>query len=279
MNKSNKMPLLWRVLSNKYGNDLVFVNCRDRKGKESVALGFEAGPQWQGKVLVYGREDKEPVLYEGLSVIVDCGDMTLIVLSGIMKLAALSEFFDRVIDGSIDISRANLMAKEEVLKVPETERKDLEDETRIGEAGYAGFNPHENLDMEELMRRGIKNPHAASHPGAANPHAANPHAANPHAGGNAGDKAASETVTRKSTTTSSSSEGKSESPEPSSSVAEPSPSTSSSSVEKPSSSITESSAFKDESSAKPTTTLAEEDTSVDAAKGTEHATAHTKDEL
>lgn len=65
MNKSNKMPLLWKVLSSKYGDDILFVNCRDRKGKESVELGFEAGLQSKPKVLVYGREDKEPVLYEG----------------------------------------------------------------------------------------------------------------------------------------------------------------------------------------------------------------------
>ena len=65
MNKSNKTPLLWRVLSNTYGDKIVFGNCRDRKGKESVALGFEAGPQGQAKVLIYGPESNEPVLYEG----------------------------------------------------------------------------------------------------------------------------------------------------------------------------------------------------------------------
>ena len=65
MNKSNKMPLLWKVLSSKYGDDIVFGNCRDRQGRVSVDMGFEAGPQSKPKVIVYGREDKEPVLYEG----------------------------------------------------------------------------------------------------------------------------------------------------------------------------------------------------------------------
>lgn len=191
--------------------------------------------------------------------------MSRIVLSGILKLSALSEFFDRVIDGSIDITRANLNAKEEVLKVPESERKALDDETRIGDAGYAGFNPHEGLDIEELMKRGVKNPHAAHHPGGANPHADR----------NAAAKAASESIPA-----SSSSKAKSETSESSSSEAEP-PSSSPSVVE-PSSSMPETSASMDESSpkdAEPTTTLAAKETSAHTAKETEHAAEHAKDEL
>jgi protein disulfide-isomerase A6 len=68
MNKSNKMPLLWKVLSTKYGDDIVFVNCRDRQGKVSEEMGFEAELQSKHKVIVYGREDTEPVLYEGSSL-------------------------------------------------------------------------------------------------------------------------------------------------------------------------------------------------------------------
>ncbi|KAF8585428.1 hypothetical protein K439DRAFT_1632696 [Ramaria rubella] len=157
MNKSSKTPLLWRVLSNKYSDKIVFGNCRDRKGKESVKLGFEAGEQSKQKVLIYGPEDTEPILYEGS-----------------MKYASLSEFFDQVIEGSVDISRASLNAKQEVLKVPESEREALDDETKIGDGSYGGFNPHEGLDLDELMK-GLKNPfnhHGAVHPGGGKAHSA-----------------------------------------------------------------------------------------------------------
>jgi protein disulfide-isomerase A6 len=65
MNKSNKMPLLWKVLSNKYGDKVVFINCRDRRGKVSVELGFEVGEK-QHKILMYGADEAEPILYDGM---------------------------------------------------------------------------------------------------------------------------------------------------------------------------------------------------------------------
>jgi len=70
MNKSNKSPLLWRVLSNKYSHEIVFANCRDRKGKVSVEMGFEKGEQSRPKILVYGPDDTRPILYEGSSYII-----------------------------------------------------------------------------------------------------------------------------------------------------------------------------------------------------------------
>jgi len=34
------MPLLWKVLANKYGDSVVFANVRDPRGLTSKALGF-----------------------------------------------------------------------------------------------------------------------------------------------------------------------------------------------------------------------------------------------
>ncbi|KAF8507299.1 protein disulfide isomerase [Hysterangium stoloniferum] len=152
MNKSNKMPLLWKVLSNKFGDQIVFVNCRDRQGRESVALGFEAGDK-KHNVLIYGKHETEPILYDG-----------------VMKFSILSDFFDQVLEGNIDVSRTNYDAKQEVFKTPEVENGSdgLEDETAIDESGYGGFNPHEGVDLDELMKmNGGFNPHGADHPGAA----------------------------------------------------------------------------------------------------------------
>ncbi|KAF8515913.1 hypothetical protein JB92DRAFT_2810514 [Gautieria morchelliformis] len=241
MNKSNKMPLLWKVLSNKYGKDIVFVNCRDRQGKVSVEMGFEAEPQSKHKVIVYGRDDAEPVLYEG-----------------ILKFAAVSDFFDQVLEGSIDISRASLDAKQEILKVPDSERGSLSDETRMDESGYGGFNPHDGADMEELIRK-YGNPHAAGHPGAPNPHQ----------GGKAGAKAAGDP-------TESGAESSASKAESSSSKADPS------SSEPLSSAQAESTVSEDQSSQKGTETSAThtaEHTSADPAQGTEPVVEHPKDEL
>lgn len=63
MNKSNKMPLLWSTLANKYQDDIEFFTHRDRKGKNSVKLGFEAG---EGpKVLIYPADETKPVQFMG----------------------------------------------------------------------------------------------------------------------------------------------------------------------------------------------------------------------
>ena len=43
MVKNNKMPILWQALANKYRDRIAFFNHRDRRGKSSVQLGFEAG--------------------------------------------------------------------------------------------------------------------------------------------------------------------------------------------------------------------------------------------
>ena len=59
------MPLLWTVLGNKYRDEIAFVSHRDRRGKSSVKMGFEAGEDKVSKVVVYPVGETTPVLYEG----------------------------------------------------------------------------------------------------------------------------------------------------------------------------------------------------------------------
>lgn len=67
LTKDKKVPLLWKVLANKYqGLGLEFGTHRDRKGKSSVELGFEAGEKKESKVLVYSPGSTKPFRYEGL---------------------------------------------------------------------------------------------------------------------------------------------------------------------------------------------------------------------
>ncbi|KIJ55097.1 hypothetical protein M422DRAFT_23749 [Sphaerobolus stellatus SS14] len=161
MNKSNKTPLLWKVISQKYGDKITFVNCRDRKGKESANLGFEITDK-KHKLLIFGPNGEEPILYEG-----------------IMKYATLSDYFDEVLAGKVDLSHAAFEAQQAVFKAPaaeetaapkaaeESEEEEDNDEIRIGESGYRGFNPHEGVDLDELIKLGGGfNPHAGAHPGA-----------------------------------------------------------------------------------------------------------------
>ncbi len=56
---------MWKVLANKYRDAFAFANHRDRKGKSSVALGYEAGTKKESKVLVYPAGSTKPVRFEG----------------------------------------------------------------------------------------------------------------------------------------------------------------------------------------------------------------------
>ncbi|KZV70814.1 disulfide isomerase [Peniophora sp. CONT] len=79
LTKAEKVPLLWSVLANKFRDNFKFAYHRDRKGKSSVALGFEAGGEKESKLLVYPKGSTTPVRYDGL-----------------LKLDPLSKFFNFV---------------------------------------------------------------------------------------------------------------------------------------------------------------------------------------
>ncbi|KAJ6581135.1 thioredoxin-like protein [Mycena capillaripes] len=104
LTKDKKVPLLWQVLANKYRGQLEFGTHRDRKGKSSVALGFEAGEKKESKVLVYSPGSTTPFRYEGIN-----------------KFDSLSKFFDSVIDGTADLTVINEEAKAEEFEPTEEE--------------------------------------------------------------------------------------------------------------------------------------------------------------
>jgi protein disulfide-isomerase A6 len=66
LSKAKDLPLMWKVLANKYRDDFAFANHRDRNGKSSVALGYDAGKQKESKILVYPAGSTKPVLFEGM---------------------------------------------------------------------------------------------------------------------------------------------------------------------------------------------------------------------
>jgi len=138
LSKDKKVPLLWKVLANKYQGQLEFATHRDRKGKSSVALGFEAGDlvKKESKVLVYSPGSTKPFRYEGIN-----------------KLDSLSKFFDSVIDGSADLAVANEEAKAEEYEptAEELEIQQKQEAQRIALL-HGGFS--DLIDFEQAVLNG-----------------------------------------------------------------------------------------------------------------------------
>ncbi|KAF7317761.1 Protein disulfide isomerase [Mycena kentingensis (nom. inval.)] len=138
LTKDKKVPLLWKILSNKYHGQLEFGTHRDRKGKSSVALGFEAGEKKDSKVLVYSEGSTTPFRYEGLN-----------------KFDSLSKFFDSVLDGTADLTVANAEAKAEEAAYEPTEeeleiaRKQEAQRMALLHGGYADL-----IDFEQAILNG-----------------------------------------------------------------------------------------------------------------------------
>jgi protein disulfide-isomerase A6 len=65
LTKEKKVPMLWKILANKYLGQIELASHRDRRGKSSVALGMEAGEKKDAKILIYPAGSTEHVRYEG----------------------------------------------------------------------------------------------------------------------------------------------------------------------------------------------------------------------
>lgn len=64
--KERKVPLLWKVLANKYsGTDIIFGMHRDRKGRSSIEMGLEVGGKKEAKILLYPIGSTTPFRYRG----------------------------------------------------------------------------------------------------------------------------------------------------------------------------------------------------------------------
>jgi len=136
LNKDKKVPLLWQVLSNKYGQDIQFGSHHDRKGKTSLSMSLKAGEKKASKVVIYPVDSTVPVLYEGLN-----------------KFDSLSKFFDSVLDGTANLKVANEEAKaEEVVSSEEDieiEQKQEAPRIALAHGGFADF-----IDFEEAIKNG-----------------------------------------------------------------------------------------------------------------------------
>ncbi|KAJ7708692.1 thioredoxin-like protein, partial [Mycena rosella] len=138
LTKDKKVPLLWKVLANKYNGQLEFGTHRDRKGKSSVALGYEAGDlvKKESKVLIYSPGSTKAFRYEGIN-----------------KLDSLSKFFDSVLDGTADLTVINEEAKAEEYEPTEEEiaiqQKQEAQRIALLHGGYSDL-----IDFEQAVLNG-----------------------------------------------------------------------------------------------------------------------------
>jgi protein disulfide-isomerase A6 len=125
LNKDKKVPLLWQVLSNKYGKDIEFGSFFDSKRKASMFLGFEAGEKKSSKVIVYPAGSKIPVMYEGLN-----------------KYDSLSKYFKSILDGTADIK-----VTDEATKAEDEKPREQKQESQHGTDNQP---PQKETESEEI---------------------------------------------------------------------------------------------------------------------------------
>ena len=65
LNKSSKIPLLWKVIANKYNHRMKFGNFHDEGGAYFESLGLENNSKSDNKLLFFAPGSTDPVLYEG----------------------------------------------------------------------------------------------------------------------------------------------------------------------------------------------------------------------
>ena len=65
MNASTKIPLLWKVIANKYNHRMKFGNFNDDGGSYFESLELENNSKSDNKVLFFAAGSTDPVLYEG----------------------------------------------------------------------------------------------------------------------------------------------------------------------------------------------------------------------
>jgi len=134
LSKAKDIPLMWKVLANKYRDDFAFANHCDLKGKTSEALGYDAGTQKESKILVYPAGSTKPFLFEGT-----------------LKYNSISNFFNSILDGVANLTVRNTRMPEDHMLTPEEqiiERKQMDDSDKEEE--------DTNEREEDIIHRAIR---------------------------------------------------------------------------------------------------------------------------
>ncbi|PSR71910.1 hypothetical protein PHLCEN_2v12217 [Hermanssonia centrifuga] len=136
LNNGKHIPLLWQAIGNKYKDHIKFAIHRDRQGRSSVAMGFEAGEKGSAKVLIYPAGSTDYVRYEG-----------------IQKFDSLSKFLDTVVDGTADLRISNAEAAKEEFVPDDTELEiERKQEAQRMALAHGGFS--DMIDFEAAILAG-----------------------------------------------------------------------------------------------------------------------------
>ncbi|KAF8638764.1 hypothetical protein AX17_001980 [Amanita inopinata Kibby_2008] len=135
LTKEKKVPLLWKVLGNKYKGELQLGTVKDEKGKALREIGLKKSKSKESKVVIYPARSTKPVLYEGAT-----------------KLESLSKYFDSVLDGTADFPVAEEPATDdtESKASEETTASPTDDEQVVLEAKEAAADESTNRPNDEL---------------------------------------------------------------------------------------------------------------------------------
>jgi len=152
LSKAKDMPLMWKVLANKYRDVFVFANHRDSDGKSFAALGYKAGIRKESKLLVYPAGSTKPFLFEG-----------------VLKYHSISKFFDSILDGSANLTATNSQVPEGGFKST-SEGEEIERRQKLikehnvdfhasgGSTARPGDSPESNQMEEEDTHERLENP-------------------------------------------------------------------------------------------------------------------------
>ncbi|VDC05190.1 unnamed protein product [Peniophora sp. CBMAI 1063] len=150
LTRAKTVPLVWQVVANKYRDDFKFASHRDRKGRSSVAMGFEAGGDKDSKILYYPPGSTMPIRFQG-----------------ILKTDQISRFLDSIIDGTVDLTTVNAeaaAAAEEYEPSEEEEEIVRQQEAQRIALAHGGFE--DLIDFEEAIKQYGPNFHGAHGAGA-----------------------------------------------------------------------------------------------------------------
>jgi protein disulfide-isomerase A6 len=154
LSKAKDIPLMWKVLANKYRDDFTFANHRDRKGKSSEALGYDAGTQKESKILVYPAGSANPLLFEGTCSASFSNPTTLVISdisAGVLKYNSISDFFNSILDGTAKLTAQTSRVPEDSHK-PTPEEKEIERKQEAQRLAllHGGFS--DIIDFEKAMK-------------------------------------------------------------------------------------------------------------------------------
>ena len=149
--KAKDIPLMWKVLANKYRDDFAFANHRDRKGKSSEALGYDAGTHKESKILVYPAGLAKPFLFEGTGFPFFSSLVISNISAGLLKYNSISKFFNSILDGTANLTVQNSQVPEDShMPTPEEQEIERKQEAQRLALLHGGFS--DIIDFENAIK-------------------------------------------------------------------------------------------------------------------------------